>query len=86
LTGSTEEIVRVISFKTVSVFDISQTEGAVLPNITPDQLQGEAARSFTSGSTNWPKTKGSRSRTMTYRARELKPTLTTTVTTCRVRS
>jgi len=37
----TQEVVRGIYFKTVSVFDISQTEGAELPNITPDQLQGE---------------------------------------------
>jgi hypothetical protein len=41
IDNGTEEIVRVISFKTVNVFDISQTEGAELPNITPDQLQGE---------------------------------------------
>jgi antirestriction protein ArdC len=39
--GGTEEIVRGISFRTVSVFDISQTEGAELPSIAPDQLHGE---------------------------------------------
>lgn len=30
-----------ISFRTVSVFDVSQTEGEALPNITPGQLKGQ---------------------------------------------
>ncbi|MBN9392194.1 MAG: hypothetical protein J0I20_29420 [Chloroflexi bacterium] len=38
--NGTQEIVKGISFRTVSVFDISQTEGEALPNITPGQLQG----------------------------------------------
>ncbi len=37
----TEEVARGITFKTVSVFDISQTEGEELPSIAPGQLQGE---------------------------------------------
>ncbi|MBN9392386.1 MAG: hypothetical protein J0I20_30395 [Chloroflexi bacterium] len=36
-----EEVARGITFKTVSVFDISQTEGEELPSIAPGQLQGE---------------------------------------------
>ena len=39
--NGTEEIAKGISFKTVSVFDISQTEGEALPKMTPDQLQGQ---------------------------------------------
>ena len=37
----TEEVFKGITFKTVSVFDISQTEGEELPSIAPGQLQGE---------------------------------------------
>lgn len=40
VTG-TEEVARGITFKTVSVFDISQTEGEELPSIAPGQLQSE---------------------------------------------
>lgn len=40
ITG-TEEVFKGVTFKTVSVFDISQTDGEELPNIAPGQLQGE---------------------------------------------
>lgn len=39
--SGTEEVLKGISFRTVSVFDISQTEGEALPAMTPDQLQSQ---------------------------------------------
>ena len=39
--AGTEEVLQGLSFRTVSVFDISQTEGEALPQMAPDQLQGQ---------------------------------------------